>query len=240
MCFHIHSILNKKPKSFVEDLFSAQFQEDAPSSYHHVNGFQHPQLMVITQEEPNLIQKATWSIAPPNYFDLPDYWKTKGGSTLNTRDDSLFSERAAGWKSEAALQRKCLVLVSGYFEPHKVANVSYPYLLHRRDFELFGLVGIYTKQKDNSLTFSVLTTKADDLLSRVHNAAKRMPMSVLPEDKDSIFSITTEEHLKKEFQIGYSVPLEAKPVHRDILNSRIDTNAERYLTDIFHPIFTDF
>ncbi|MAD98635.1 MAG: hypothetical protein CMB99_15035 [Flavobacteriaceae bacterium] len=240
MCFHIHSILNKKSKSFVEDLFSAEMQDDSPVSYHHVNGFQHPLLMIITQEAPHVIQRATWSIAPPSYFDIENYWKTKGGSTLNTRDDSLFTEKAAGWKSEAALHRKCIVLVSGYFEPHKVANVSYPYLLHRSDFELFGLVGIYTKQRDHSLTFSVLTTKADDFLARVHNAAKRMPMSVLPEDKDSVLSITTEEHLKKEFQIGYSVPLQAKAVHRDILNSRIDTNNDKYVTDIFHPIFTDF
>ena len=240
MCFHIHSTLQKKSKSFVEDLFDAQFQDDTMINYHHANGFDRPKLHIITQEEPNRIQTGIWSVAPPMSNDVALYWKQKGGSTLNTRDDSLFSFKSALWKSEAALHQKCIVLVTGYFEPHKVSNVSYPFLLHRPEYDVFGLVGYYTKQSDNSLTFSIITTEANEFLSKVHNAAKRMPMSVLPEDKESIFELNSERLLQKEFQLHYSVQLQVKPVHRDILNSRIDTNSESYLTNIFHPIITDF
>ena len=67
-----------------------------------------------------------------------------------------------------------------------------------------------------------------------------MPMSILPEDKESIFDLTTESDLKNEFQLCYSVPLKAKPVDRAILNSRIDTNSDQFLNDVFHPIITDF
>lgn len=240
MCFHIHSHIPKKAKSYVEDLFDASFLSDNTPEFHHVNGFQHPSLAIITQENPDQIVNATWSVAPPNSLDPALYWKEKGGSTLNTRDDSLFSYKSAAWKSEAVLKQKCIVLVNGYFEPHKVSNVSYPYLLHRPNFDVFGLVGYYTKQKDNSLTFSVITTKANEFVGKVHNAAQRMPMSILPEDKESIFDLTTESDLKNEFQLCYSVPLKAKPVDRAILNSRIDTNSDQFLNDVFHPIITDF
>lgn len=240
MCYHINISIREKDRNDIETLFDAEIQNDVIPSYHHVNGFQRPEVLIITQEEPERIQTGTWSIAPPYFHDVEAYWKEKGGSVLNTRDDSLFSFKSAEWKSEAVLTQKCIVLVTGFFEPHKVDGVSYPYLLHRPENEMFGLVGYYTKQENQQLTFSILTTEANNFMAKVHNAAKRMPMTVLPEDKESLFALDTEKQLKKEFSLSYAVPLEAKAVHRDILNSRIDTNAEEYLTDIFHPIITDF
>jgi hypothetical protein len=52
--------------------------------------------------------------------------------------------------------------------------------------------------------------------------------------------LSTASELKNEFQLCYSVPLKAKPVSRAILNSRIDTNSNQFLNDVFHPIITDF
>lgn len=240
MCFHIHSLIGSKPKSYVEDLFDASFSTDDTPNDHHANGFDCPELLIITQEEPLKLQKARWSILPPNCWSAKDYRRKKGGSALNTRDDSFFSNKIATWKSEAVLYQKCLVLVTGFFEPHRVGKVSYPYLLHRSEFQLFGLAGIYTKQQDGLLTFSIITTRANKFLEKVHNGAKRMPISLLPEEKMKLLARTSEESLTQLFDEQQSVPLQAMPVHRDILNAQKDTNSEEFLTNIFHPIFTDF
>ena len=238
MCYHVS--INRKDKEYLENTFDADLRLEFPTNYHHVNGFQRPEMMIITQQEPNRIQTGIWSVAPPDCHDVNKYWKEKGGSALNTRDDSLFSFKSAEWKSEAVLSQKCLVLVTGFFEPHKVNKISYPYLLHRPDNEVFALVGYYTEQHDGSKTFAVLTTEANDFMERVHNIAKRMPMTLLPEDKEALFALDTEAELRKEFSLRYSVSLEAKAVHRDILNARIDTDSEGYLSEVYHPILTDF
>ena len=66
------------------------------------------------------------------------YWKEKGGSVLNTRDDSLFTYKAAAWKTAAILDHKCIVIVTGFYEPHKVGKTSYPYLFSPRPASLAG------------------------------------------------------------------------------------------------------
>jgi putative SOS response-associated peptidase YedK len=237
MCYHVKQ--TRRDKEDIESSFDADLRMDEVPTYYHVNGFQRPSMMIITEQEPNVIQLGTWSVAPPNCADVQKYWREKGGSVLNTRDDSLFSYRAAEWKTDAILENKCIAIVTGFYELHRVEKESYPYLLHRPDFEVFGLCGYYTKQTD-FLTFSVLTTEADDLMSKIHNAAKRMPMTIDPSEKESYFDLNTEEALKAEFSKRYSIPLDHRAVDRSVLNSRIDTNHENIIQEIFHPIITDF
>ena len=64
MCFHIHSHIPKKAKSYVEDLFDASFLSDNTPEFYHVNGFQHPSLAIITQENPNQIVTYGLFLAP--------------------------------------------------------------------------------------------------------------------------------------------------------------------------------
>jgi len=237
MCYHVKQ--TRKDKEYLESSFDADLRTDVIPTYYHTNGFQRPSMLIITEQEPNVIQLGTWSVAPPDCEDLQKYWREKGGAVLNTRDDSLFSYRAAEWKTDAILENKCIVLVTGFYEPHKVGKESYPYLLHRPDFEIFGLCGYYTQQEDQ-LTFSVLTTAADDLMSKIHNAAKRMPMTLHPDDKESYFDLDTEDALKAEFAKQYRITLDHRAVDRSVLNSRIDSNHEGIIQEIFHPIITEF
>lgn len=237
MCYHVKQ--TRKDKEHLEFSFDADINENVIPTYYHVNGFERPQLLIITEENPNDLQLGTWSVAPPNCYDLQKYWREKGASVLNTRDDSLFSSRAAEWKTDAVLENKCIAIVTGFYEPHKVGKESYPYLLHRPDFELFGLCGYYTEQTDQ-LTFSIITTEANDLMSKIHNAAKRMPMTILPEDKESYFDLDTEDKLKAEFNKSYSIPLAYRAVDRSVLNSNRDSNHKKIIKKIYHPIITDF
>jgi len=237
MCYHIKQ--TRRDREYLQKTFDADLRfEDIPV-YYHVNGFQRPNMMIITEEEPNSIQLATWSVAPPFTKNLDQYWKQKGGSVLNTRDDSLFSMRSAQWKSDAMLNNKCIVIVTGFYEPHKVDKVSYPYLLHRPDFEAFGLCGYYTEQNADK-TFSIITVEADSLMERIHNAAKRMPMTIHPDDKEGYFDLDTEEALQEEFSKKYSITLDHRAVNRSVLNSHVDSNHEDIISEVFHPIITDF
>ena len=237
MCYHVKQ--TRKDREYLESSFDADLRFESIPTYFHVNGFQRPSMMIITQQEPNAIQLGTWSVAPPHCLDVKSYWKEKGGSVLNTRDDSLFSFRAAEWKTDAILENKCIMIITGFYEPHKVGKDSYPYLLHRPDFEVFGLCGYYTEQEDY-LTFAILTTQANDLMGKIHNGAKRMPMTLHPDDKENYFDLNTEEALKEEFSRHYCITLDHRAVDRSVLNSHIDSNKEEIIKEVFHPIITDF
>ena len=237
MCYHIKQ--TQSDRNYIENSFLADLKMNVVPTYYHSNGFARPLMMIITEKEPNLIQSGIWSVAPPKCQNIEKYWQEKGGSVLNTRNDSLFSYRSANWKTEAILDQKCIALVTGFYEPHKVGKESYPYLLYRPGFEIFGLCGYYTEQKHGK-TFSVLTSGADDYMSKIHNAAKRMPMTLYPEDKESYFNLKSEEALKGEFAKQYRILLNHRAVERSVLNTRIDNNHERIIQEIFHPIITDF
>lgn len=232
MCYHVSQQNNDKLE--LESLFDAYLNFDIIPTYHHVNGFQRPTMMIITENEPNKIQLATWSVAPPNCEDVTAYWKEKGGSVLNTRDDSLFTYKSAQWKSDAMLENKCIALVTGFFEPHKVGKDSYPFMLHEPNNEVFGLCGYYVDQGDY-LTFSVVTNTASDYMAKVHNGAKRMPMTISADEKESYFELNTIV-----FKSKYCIPLDHKAVDRAVLNSRIDTNYPEITNEVTHPIIFDF
>lgn len=98
---------------------------------------------------------------------------------------------------DAALNRRCLVLSSGFYEwrhvnpigkkgqPLKTA-VKYPYHIYLPEQEYFYMAGIYQTWTDKDTgeqvdTFAIVTTKANALMEQVHNSKKRMPV-ILNED----------------------------------------------------------
>jgi putative SOS response-associated peptidase YedK len=99
---------------------------------------------------------------------------------------------------DAALKRKCLVLSSGFYEwrhvsplnkrtglPLKTAN-KYPYYITIKDRNYFFMAGIWQPWTDKNTgehieSFAIVTTKANELMARVHNSKKRMP-TILNDD----------------------------------------------------------
>src|SRR5262245_45789375 len=99
---------------------------------------------------------------------------------------------------DAALNRRCLVLSSGFFEwrhvyplnkrtgqPLKTAN-KYPYYITLKDREYFFMAGIWQPWTDKATgehveSFAIVTTAANKLMEQIHNSKKRMP-TILNED----------------------------------------------------------
>ncbi len=98
----------------------------------------------------------------------------------------------------AALNNRCLVLSSGFFEWRHVyplnkrtgqpvkTPLKYPYHISLKDKEYFFMAAIYTPWKDITTgeyvnSYAIITTAANPLMEQVHNSKKRMPC-ILPED----------------------------------------------------------
>ncbi|WP_406683528.1 SOS response-associated peptidase family protein [Seonamhaeicola sp. MEBiC1930] len=237
MCYHTSQ--KKKGRKTIKDDFGVDLIDaDHIPTYHHVNGFQRPQMMVITEHEPEKIQLATWSIAPPNSFDVEGYWKKTGGGCINTRIESLFEAKTPNWKRVAILEHKCVFIIDGMFKVFTASNgKKIPMFVRRPNNELFGVLGYYTKQ-DHALTASMLTTTSDAFIGQFH---KRMTFAFEPQDVNYFFNLNTEEDFKNEIKIHQTRGFEYFSVSHDVINSHKDSNRpdiiERFEYPELHTLF---
>ncbi len=212
-----------------------------------LNGFDYHPVPVLKRVD----QKHDFELVQMEWGFMPSYIKTREQTdkfrmgykkengqwqepilTLNAKSEELLGERKM--YREAALNRRCLVLSTGFFEwrhqfpvskktgkPLKTA-VKYPYRIGVKNRNYFFMAGIYNPWKDESTgeyveTCSIITTAANPLMEQIHNTKKRMP-TILTDDLawDWLFGDLDEA---KVLEIaGSQFPaneLEAYPVAKD-------------------------
>lgn len=207
-----------------------------PPAY-HLNGFAHPNMLVIPQDKPEVLAPGVWGIVPDNkrQDEIKEYYKesVRYGSGLNARSEKLFEHYLY---REVALTQRCIIPVSGFFEPHHFQKKSYPYYIHRQDDEAFALAGIYTVI-DNFITFSILTKAASPLFEEIHNKRKRQPV-MLPQNLESSWldSGLTQAEVMHHIQAAYDESLlETYTVSKDVHNHRVDSNVATITERIDYP-----
>ena len=134
---------------------------DVPA--HHLNGFAHPNMLVIPQDKPEALAPGVWGIVPNNRTpdEIKPYYKesVRYGSGLNAQSEKLFNHFIY---RNVALTQRCIIPVTGFFEPHHHLKKSYPYYIHRQDDAPMALAGIYTVI-GTYITFSILTRAASPI-----------------------------------------------------------------------------
>ncbi|MFT3826631.1 MAG: SOS response-associated peptidase family protein [Chitinophagaceae bacterium] len=165
--------------------------------------------------------------------------------TLNAVSEELLLPRKI--YRNAALQRRCLVLSSGFFEwrhifplnkrtgqPVKTA-VKYPYNITLKDREYFFMAGIWQPWTDKETgeyveNFSIITTAANSLMEQIHNSKKRMP-TILNEDLayEWMFGNLSEERITAIARTQYpSSGMEAHPIEKDFRSALDPTTPHQY------------
>lgn len=174
MCFH-----SKQSKSAQElqNRFKAKFENEAlftPSIY---NGFQFPKTPVITNKQPDKIQFFNWGLIP--------FWAKDDSiqkNTLNARIKTIHEKPAF----RNVVNNRCLILADGFYEWQWLddkGKQKQKYELTLPDNELFAFAGLYSEWTDKSTgeiisTYTILTTEANELMSKIHNTKKRMPIII--------------------------------------------------------------
>lgn len=180
MCFHtsilesVDEIEQQTHTQLADEKYRDQFD---PPQY-HLNGFTHPPMLIITQERDDLLIPAYWGIVPSNQNPnkLNEYYKkaVKFGGGLNARAEKLFDHFIY---KHSIFSQKCLIPVSGFFEPHTYQKKKYPFYIKNAKGQLLMLGGIYTRI-DDQITFSIITKKASPLFEKIHNVKKRQPLLI--------------------------------------------------------------
>ena len=182
MCFY-YAITKKNPRKLVEAGVLTEKQLSLFSEHFLVNGFDHPEMPVITGDEPDKLNFFRWGLVPASVQSTQEAAAfLKAYSTLNANGEKIFDSKIY---IEPLLNQRCLVLCSGFFEWRKVKGKKVPYYISLKDDSLFVFAGVWdrwTDENDNHhFTYSVLTTEANELMAQIHNTKKRMPLILTPE-----------------------------------------------------------
>ena len=108
-------------------------------------------------------------------------------TTLNAKGETLLTSRVY---KEAALERRCLVLSSGFYEWRHYGEKAYSYHIKVKGKELFYIAEVWQAWTDKETgetmdTFALVTTEANELISEVHNKKKRMPTILTTETAEA-------------------------------------------------------
>jgi len=145
------------------------------------SAFEHPKTPVITNESPNKIQLFNWGLIPNWSQD-----ESIRNYTLNARIETLTEKKSF----KDIIQNRCLILADGFYEwqwRNKNGSKKEKYLITLPNQELFAFAGIYTEWTDFNNTrinsYSMITTQANELMSKIHNTKQRMPVILKKQDE---------------------------------------------------------
>lgn len=180
MCYHVAI---SKVAQEVAQRYNAKLEEGKQvGPLFHASGFTFPEWPVITAQEPQKLQFFNWGL-------IPHWTKTKAEglkfrtNTLNAQCETVYDKPSFRFSIK---EKRCLVPVTGFYEWMDLNKKKYPYYIALKETEIFSLAGIYQDWVDKETgevfnTFSILTTRANPLMEKIHNMKKRMPVILDPE-----------------------------------------------------------
>ena len=189
---------------------------------HHASGFTHPEILIYTDQQPEYPIVATWGLVPHWVHD-EEQKKNLWNNTINAKGETIFKKPSF---RESAKSKRCLIYVDGFYEHHHFNGKTYPFYIHRKDNEPFVMAGLWSEWKNDDggtlTTFSIVTTKANPLLAKIHNNPKlaepRMPFIL-------------QDGMEDEWLKPINDNEEDKSFIKDLIQSHSDEIMEAYTVD---------
>jgi putative SOS response-associated peptidase YedK len=178
-----------------------------------------------TQEAPIVINEEGSEVIMMRFGLIPSWSKEKKTrySLINARSETVANKPLF---RRLLSKHRCLVPTTGFYEWKKNGSRKIPYLIRLKDEKYFALAGLWDHWKDPKgeeiKSFTIITTKANDALSRIH---PRMPVMLSKEDEERWLSnqILSGRNLERLFVPFPSQLLESYPVSSAVNNVKNDT-----------------
>jgi putative SOS response-associated peptidase YedK len=206
-----------------------------PSYYYHAYSL--PSMPVVCSDRTAGIRLFRWGLIPS--------WVADEGEandimlkTFNARSETVSTKPAF---RDSFASRRCLVPVRGFFEWQHHGGRKIPWYITLKGEDIFSLAGIWdswTMQGGVTLnTFSVVTTRANEVMEEIHNTKKRMPV-ILPASAEGLWlkEGLAEEALASLMEPVASDMLSAHTISPLITNSRADRNRPELIMPFNYPV----
>lgn len=176
MCYYTASKLSKKDIYHLEKDFLVKWEEEKVPELFSVSGYDHPKMPVITSE--GHFKNYRWGLIP--------HWVKDWESAKRSRDQCLNSigeeaQSKSSFRDVIKNAQFCVIPVNGFFEWHHLGKDKYPHYIYPKNEPYFLMAGLYNTWVNKAInevhdTFTILTTKANERMSWIHNSKKRMPV----------------------------------------------------------------
>ena len=213
--------------------------EDTDFTSFHINGFSFPPMLIIGMDagldigpKPEFLHPALWGIIKPSWkgTDVNEYYKSLGrytGAALNAQSEKAFDY----WLYKTSIMNKrCIVPVTGFYEPHTHKGKSFPFYFERNDRDYLSIAGIYTVTQSGYVSFTLLTKEASPLFAKVHNKSGDKRQIVLLDEKtekDWLNPDLNERDIKSFFDADYpDSELTTYPVSKDLNSRKVHLDGE--------------
>jgi putative SOS response-associated peptidase YedK len=213
-----------KPK--LADFLGPKYTLGPFKPYWAVSGFEFPFVPALTADDPHYVRTLQWGLIP-SWMRSKEEALQMHAKTLNARSEGI--HETASFR-EAIRNRRCVLLVEGFFEWQHMGKQVQPYFIHMPGKEPFAFGGVWSQWNDPGTgelfeTTSIVTTAANELMSRIHNVKKRMPLildkNVWPMWLDAGTPLPEVDRLMQPYPDG---KLEADPVSNLISSRSRDKN----------------
>lgn len=236
MCFTIEVHLTRKA---IENRFkvdtSALYDFDFNYFY---KAFSNPLIPVLSMEQPDQVQLMEWGLIPGWAKDKSKAEQIRKG-TYNARAESLHEKPSF---REPFRSGRCLVIAHGFFEWQQIGGVKIPWYIRLKSNQPFVFAGLYDswrdpEGKDQLQTFSIITTRANPLMEKIHNTKKRMPVILPHEFEQDWISEDISLHKANRLLIPFDENLiHAHPVSHLISLKQANPQDPELVKPFSHPI----
>jgi len=206
-----------------------------PSYYYHAHSL--PLLPVVCSDDAPEIRLMHWGLIPSWASDENEAEEIRL-KTFNARSETIDIKPAF---REPFASRRCLVPVRGFFEWQHIGGRKIPWYIRMRDEEIFSLAGIWdswqTMGRVKVNTFSIVTTRANELMTGIHNTKKRMPV-ILPLSAEGLWlkSELTKASASALMEPVASEMIEAHTISPLITNAKADRNRPELVMPYSYPV----
>jgi putative SOS response-associated peptidase YedK len=235
MCYH--KSLTAKYEQLAEYYSTAYSQvlADIYSVKFHENGFDFLPGPVVTAGKPSEIQMFNWGLVPFWVKDSAAATRLKV-STLNCISEEMFEKPS--YRDAANEGKRCLIPCSGFFEWRwldEKGKTKIPYYIRLKDQPIFSIAGLYSRwnNKETSepyYSYTVLTTRANAMMSTIHNSKQRMPV-IIPREYERDW---LNRNLTKDDVLALCQPVDdglmtAHTISKRITSKKEETNVPEVL-----------
>jgi len=235
MCFTVNVNLVKEE---LENRYGATLIDHdkyRPSYYYHA--FALPELPAVCSGNRSEIKLLNWGLIPS--------WVKSGREaeeirmkTFNARSETIEQKNSF---SESFKSKRCLIPVRGFYEWQHVGSKKIPWYIYHSGNDILSLAGLYDEWFDDkkgevTKSFTILTTDSNEMMSEIHNSAKRMPV-VLDRSSESLWinPASTAEITAGLLKACPSDFLKAYTISPLINNKKAEKNTPEIIREYFYP-----
>lgn len=142
----------------------------------YISGLDHPNVPIITDESSEVIL-AKWRFNP----NIPETSKT---ITIGLNIQSEEATKTPMFKDYT--DQHCIVPVNGFYEwkHYNSSKIRVKHYITMLNEETFYLAGLWRFYNDKKVSFGILTTPSNELMTDIHNNKKRMPICLNKKQAD--------------------------------------------------------